>query len=99
MQMTGSKMWGNIGHGARGESVLMPESLVGPYMILLLLRLVMVLLRLTMLLLRIVLLEFVCHGCLHISLVARSTVHHHMLVLLVGLTKHSVRVVRGLRNR
>lgn len=101
MQMTGSKMWGHVGHGARGEGVLMPERLVAPHMILLLVRVVMVLLRLTMvllllLLLRIRLLKFVCHARLHISLMARPAVHHHMLALLVILTEHTIRVMRCL---
>lgn len=75
----------------------MPERLVAPHMVLLLVGVVMKLLRLTMvLLLRIRLLEFICDTRLQISLMARPAIHHHMLALLVSLTKHAVRVMRSL---
>ena len=77
----------------------MSECLVAPRMILLLVMIVLMLLRLTMMLLRIRLLEFVGHARLHISLMARPAIDHHMLALLLIMTKYAVRVMRGLRDR
>ena len=56
--------------------------------------LVMMTLLAMMLLMRLVLI-LVTHAHLHISLVARSPIHHDMLALLMALIEHTVRIVGG----
>ena len=59
--------------------------------------LLVVLILLPMVLLMILMLEFVSHIHLHITLVPGS-IHHHLLRLLMPLVVHAIRIVgRGLR--
>lgn len=59
----------------------------------------MVVVLLSVMLLMWLMLKFLSHIHLHISLLAMATIHHDMLALLVALAIHVVRIVTScLRN-